>query len=289
MASFVRRAAVVSIVCGAALSAGAQEIVVPAGFENIEGANNNSWPFTTNSPISQRYQQVYGAGDFSAITGPHHVLEIRFRPNANSAAPAWSNTVTLDMRMSTTQAAPDALSMTFADNVGPDETVVYSGTATYSTMQATTSTGTGPMEFDVVITLQTPFVYDPALGNLLLEVRRDGATLTTSRFLDAHTAVGDSVSRVSTAAGGTSTSPVATLASSLGLITKFIMEPASGQCYANCDGSTTEPILNVADFTCFLTKFAAGNAYANCDGSTVEPVLNVADFTCFLTKFAGGC
>jgi hypothetical protein len=29
-------------------------------------------------------------------------------------------------------------------------------------------------------------------------------------------------------------------------------------CYANCDGSTTEPILNVADFTCFLSKFAAG-------------------------------
>jgi hypothetical protein len=62
-----------------------------------------------------------------------------------------------------------------------------------------------------------------------------------------------------------------------------------GGCYANCDHSTTQPVLNVADFTCFLTKFAAGNAYANCDGSTVEPVLNVADFTCFLTKFAAGC
>jgi hypothetical protein len=60
-------------------------------------------------------------------------------------------------------------------------------------------------------------------------------------------------------------------------------------CYANCDGSTTEPILNVADFTCFLSKFAAGDPYANCDGSTTEPILNVADFTCFLSKFAAGC
>jgi hypothetical protein len=60
-------------------------------------------------------------------------------------------------------------------------------------------------------------------------------------------------------------------------------------CYANCDQSTSPPILNVADFTCFLTKFAAGDAYANCDGSTAPPVLNVADFTCFLTKFAAGC
>jgi DNA-binding beta-propeller fold protein YncE len=55
-------------------------------------------------------------------------------------------------------------------------------------------------------------------------------------------------------------------------------------CYANCDGSTTAPILNVADFTCFLNKFASADPYANCDGSTTSPVLNVADFTCFLNK-----
>jgi hypothetical protein len=29
-------------------------------------------------------------------------------------------------------------------------------------------------------------------------------------------------------------------------------------CYANCDGSTTAPVLNVGDFTCFLQKYAAG-------------------------------
>jgi hypothetical protein len=60
-------------------------------------------------------------------------------------------------------------------------------------------------------------------------------------------------------------------------------------CYANCDGSTTVPVLNVADFTCFLNRFAAGESYANCDNSTSQPVLNVADFTCFLNSFAAGC
>ncbi len=60
-------------------------------------------------------------------------------------------------------------------------------------------------------------------------------------------------------------------------------------CYANCDNSTTAPVLNVADFTCFLQRFAAGDSYANCDDSTSPPVLNVADFTCFLQSFAGGC
>jgi hypothetical protein len=60
-------------------------------------------------------------------------------------------------------------------------------------------------------------------------------------------------------------------------------------CYANCDASTTPPILNVNDFSCFLTKYASGDPYANCDGSTQPPVLNVGDFTCFLNQYAAGC
>jgi trimeric autotransporter adhesin len=83
-----------------------------------------------------------------------------------------------------------------------------------------------------------------------------------------------------------------------GNFTQVNNEPANGlaartscavACYANCDGSTIPPVLNVADFSCFLAKFAAGDGYANCDGSTIPPVLNVADFSCFLAKFAAGC
>lgn len=60
-------------------------------------------------------------------------------------------------------------------------------------------------------------------------------------------------------------------------------------CPANCDNSTTPPVLNVADFQCFLNKFAAGSLAANCDNSTSPPALNVADFVCFLNEFAAGC
>ncbi|MFN0134105.1 MAG: PQQ-binding-like beta-propeller repeat protein [Phycisphaerales bacterium] len=60
-------------------------------------------------------------------------------------------------------------------------------------------------------------------------------------------------------------------------------------CYANCDASTTPPVLNVNDFVCFNNLFAAGDTRANCDGSTAVPVLNVNDFTCFLNAFAVGC
>ena len=60
-------------------------------------------------------------------------------------------------------------------------------------------------------------------------------------------------------------------------------------CYANCDGSSAAPILNVNDFICFQSKFAAGDPAANCDGSTVAPVLNVNDFVCFQQSYAAGC
>jgi hypothetical protein len=72
----------------------------------------------------------------------------------------------------------------------------------------------------------------------------------------------------------------------------------SAPCYANCDGSTVQPVLNVDDFTCFVNAFAQAQslpaaqqvtAYANCDGSTVTPVLNVDDFTCFINRYAQGC
>lgn len=64
---------------------------------------------------------------------------------------------------------------------------------------------------------------------------------------------------------------------------------ATGGCYANCDNSTSTPMLNVNDFNCFLNRFAAGESWANCDASTSAPVLNVNDFQCFLNRFAAGC
>jgi hypothetical protein len=83
-----------------------------------------------------------------------------------------------------------------------------------------------------------------------------------------------------------------------GTILSIISSGGGGACYANCDGSTVAPILNVEDFTCFINEFASAqslppaqqvNHYANCDGSTIAPVLNVEDFTCFVNAFAQGC
>jgi len=55
--------------------------------------------------------------------------------------------------------------------------------------------------------------------------------------------------------------------------------------YANCDGSTTFPVINAVDFICFLNHASLGSAYANCDGSTGTPRITANDFVCFLNAF----
>jgi hypothetical protein len=57
-------------------------------------------------------------------------------------------------------------------------------------------------------------------------------------------------------------------------------------CYADCDYSGA---VSVNDLACFLQRFVLKDLYANCDGSTTQPVLNVEDFVCFQQRFAAGC
>jgi YVTN family beta-propeller protein len=113
---------------------------------------------------------------------------------------------------------------------------------------------------------------------MAMEILNDGQTAYVSRWSGSNIAVVDLASNTVTGQIPLAARPY--------LVMKLSLPKA---CYANCDGSTIQPVLNVADFSCFLSKFAAGDPYANCDGSTIEPVLNVADFSCFLGKFATGC
>jgi uncharacterized membrane protein len=80
-------------------------------------------------------------------------------------------------------------------------------------------------------------------------------------------------------------------ASASGPMRAFLLRP----CPTDCDRSGG---LNVEDFACFINEFAAALQlppeqqvahYANCDGSTTAPVLNVEDFSCFINAFAAGC
>ena len=93
--------------------------------------------------------------------------------------------------MSTTAARANNLSATFADNVGASETVVFRGPITLSSRFV--GPPSGPKEFDIIIPLQTPFTYDPAAGNLLVEIRNPSATSVAS--IDAGGLLNDDCSR----------------------------------------------------------------------------------------------
>ena len=50
-------------------------------------------------------------------------------------------------------------------------------------------------DFDVILTLESPFTYDPAQGSLLIDVRIFGVSGDLGGFFDTQVTTGDSVSR----------------------------------------------------------------------------------------------
>src|SRR5437879_3955989 len=88
---------------------------------------------------------------------------------------------------------------------------------------ALTDTGpaVGPKDFDICITLMTPFIYDPANGNLLMDVRNTGGGATTQ--FDAEETFGDSISRVWNTSSADATGNPDTLA----LVTQFSFTPVA--------------------------------------------------------------
>lgn len=169
---------------------------------------------------SMRYQQVYTASAFAGLPPQGGVItEIVF-----AADPVfsdwWSTTLpAVEVQMSVTQRGPDSLSPVFAENIGASSVTVYQrGLLQLSGIPGTPITR---------IVFQTPYLYRPADGNLLLDIRNYQQALSPippnqiAGPIDAENMFGDSVSRMFAydvnAPSGT--------ADSLGLVTNFRITP----------------------------------------------------------------
>ena len=163
----------------AATFAPAQSVVVPRVLQAVEGTSNSCFPFDLGDYFlnSQRYQQVYAASEFGDAGGPIRITALAFRPDTNMWASAFAGSLPrVQINFSTTAVNPGKLSLFFAENVGPDETVVFTGPLALSS--SFTGPAEGPKDFDIRIPLTTPFLYDPKSGNLLMDVRNfEGGTL----------------------------------------------------------------------------------------------------------------
>lgn len=177
----MRKSARIALIWSAATLAAqptmAGTVVVPNVTAN-NGNAANSDPFNLGAGASERYQQVYDSYLFTpAFNVPELITQLAFRTNGLLCQCATTFSATLpdvQIDLSTTQSAAGALSTTYSANVGADDTVVFDGALALS------SAGSGrvpPGTFDILIPLQTPFLYDPNAGNLLFDVRVfDGAT-----------------------------------------------------------------------------------------------------------------
>jgi len=114
----------------------------------------NVFPFGANTYLGE-YQQIYTSTAFSA---PMTITQIAFE----TAFPGFVITDTFTLSLGTTAATPATPGSNYAANKRPDFTTVFSG------IVADPATGSGL--FDFIINLSSPFVYNPASGNLLLDV-----------------------------------------------------------------------------------------------------------------------
>jgi hypothetical protein len=165
---------IAALACGLAPQLRADSIVAPNGLETVDGNSNNLAPFSGGLfgiGSSEQYQQVYAASQFGPSSSQFVIGGIAFRLAGGDASGPFTDTYpSVQVELSTTSAGVNGLSTTFANNLGSDNTVVYKGSLTL--------TGTGgqsPNPFDLVVNLQTPFLYSNSQGNLLLDIEINGA------------------------------------------------------------------------------------------------------------------
>ncbi len=125
--------------------------------ENGPHVTFNAIPFASSSgPGTGEYQEIYSASLFG---GPVDLLSFAFSPGTTEL---YSANVTL--LLTTTTVGVGSLSANLATNFVTPLTTVFSD-PTFS--QNVTG---GSESFSLIFNLTTPFLYDPAAGNLLLDV-----------------------------------------------------------------------------------------------------------------------
>lgn len=132
---------------------------VPVCANVIIGGSDTANAFPLGfSGYSGEYQEVYAS---TAFPGSVIIDDIEFETAAGFNNPTTPQTVTFTLGLSNTSATPLVMSTNYALNRGANFTNVFSGPITYTPL----SNGT----FDFVIPI-TPFLYNPGLGNLLVDI-----------------------------------------------------------------------------------------------------------------------
>jgi len=129
-----------------------------------DSGTGNCFPWGCS--YNAEYQQVYTSSAFNGV-GAIQITDLEFYNTQYNSGATWTNSGTWTISLSTTTTADwNNLSSNFASNEGANNTVVWSG----NLFQPWTFGDT------LTIDLTTPFNYNPANGNLLMDVVGSGIT-----------------------------------------------------------------------------------------------------------------
>jgi hypothetical protein len=195
--------------------------VVPNGLEDAAGNYNLGVLIGAERPT--RHQQVYAGAEVQAGV----ITSIYFRQDetfgTTAATCTWTNATVI---LSSTTVAVDALSTTFADNLGADATVVFQGDLVISN----TDTTSNPRPFEYHIPFTTPFTFDSSTGlNLVVDITLPDqgilAVCMSNPIVDTELTALDSVSSVFCWSGSCSpTFDTASATQTSGIVTLFVQE-----------------------------------------------------------------
>jgi hypothetical protein len=121
-----------------------------------------------------RFQELLGAGQFASVGSSLLIDQLSFRA-APGTGPVDFTVTSLSLLLSTSPKFPNTsgplMTSTFADNVGPDNTLVFSGPVSVASLGCA---GPSVCSFDIHINFTTAFLYNPAQGRLLLDFKFTG-------------------------------------------------------------------------------------------------------------------
>jgi hypothetical protein len=136
-------------------------VAVP-GAGQVQAGEGDPYLLTRNILPNERWQQIFNGNAFSAVgTDPFSIVELAYAP-VQGSIPIDVNLANIEIRMSTTPFSASHQNASFAANIGPNETVVYSGGVHFY------DSGIG--RFSIRVALQHPFLYSPQAGNLLVDI-----------------------------------------------------------------------------------------------------------------------
>jgi hypothetical protein len=184
------------------------------GQGSVEGnTNSDRWPFSTIETQTARYQQVYDASQFSQATNGGWIYQFYFRVDSQTGYQFHATLTNVEIHLSTTTKNSGTLSPVFSENVGADDTVVFSGPLH---MFSVFSPFNQPQCWCIPVSFRL-FPYNPAVGNLLMDVfvREGGSVFDRPPPFDAATPPAGGVSRVY----ADSVSATSGINDSLGLVT----------------------------------------------------------------------